>query len=288
MEIAHFILAHNRPKQLERLVNRLIHPGADIYIHLDKKTPIAQFEHLLNYPSVYFAKKRIKVTWGAANMVDAIISTCREIRESGKDFKFINLISGQDYPLQCQHYIHDFLSKNQGTAFMNFEKFDPDWLEAFSRTNQYHFNDFNIPGMFFFQRIVNKLMRPRVFPLGLTLAGRSTWFTLPSEHVYYILDFWDANPKLRNFSKFTWGSDEYLFHTILYNSKYRDNMVNDNLRFIKWEPEKVNPNTLTVNDYEEILASGKLFARKFDANTDEKILDLIDQHIFGQQLVVSG
>jgi hypothetical protein len=286
MEIAHFILAHNRPKQLERLINRLIYPGAAIYIHLDKKTPVGPFEHLLQYPSVHFVKKRVKVTWGAANMFNAIINTCREIRQAGKDFKFINLLSAQDYPLQSQKYIHDFLSRHQHTAFMNFEKFDPDWTEAFSRTNQYHFNDFNIPGIFFFQRIVNKLTPPRVFPLGLTLTGRSTWFTLPAEHVYYMIDYWDSNAKLRSFVKLTWSPDEYLFHTILYNSKYSGNMVNDNLRFIKWEPGKVNPNTLTVNNIEEILSSGKLFARKFDINTDEKVLDLIDEHISGKAVSI--
>jgi hypothetical protein len=36
MKLAHLILAHNQPKQLERLLKRLQHNNADIYIHLDK------------------------------------------------------------------------------------------------------------------------------------------------------------------------------------------------------------------------------------------------------------
>jgi hypothetical protein len=36
MKIAHLILAHKAPAQLERLMRALSHPQADIFIHLDK------------------------------------------------------------------------------------------------------------------------------------------------------------------------------------------------------------------------------------------------------------
>ena len=46
MKLAHLILAHNNPMQLERLVKRLSHPDADVYIHLDSKTDVADFNHI--------------------------------------------------------------------------------------------------------------------------------------------------------------------------------------------------------------------------------------------------
>jgi hypothetical protein len=277
MQIAHLILAHNGPKQLERLVNRLAHPGAVVYIHLDKKTDIGPFEHLQNYPNVFFIKNRVKIYWGSYNMVEATLVAFREIMGSGKDYKFVNLLSGQDYPLKPQKAFHDFLNQNQGTAFMNYLVFETDWHEAVSRINQYHLNNFRIKGKYFFQKILNKMLPERTFPQSLTPVGRSQWFTIPLECANYIVEYWYSNKKLRRFIKLTWAPDEFIFQTILYNSKFKDKMVNENLRFMKWSPGDVSPNTLTSNNASEILNSGKFFSRKFDMNLDPNVLDIIDE-----------
>ena len=64
MRLAHLILAHNNPQQLERLVKRLNHADADVYIHLDAKAPIAEYETIKDLPNTFFVKKRINVVWG--------------------------------------------------------------------------------------------------------------------------------------------------------------------------------------------------------------------------------
>jgi len=279
MEIAHLILAHNRPGQLERLINSLNYPEADIYIHLDKKTLKGPFEHLSDRPNVFFLKKRVEIYWGAYNIVEATLNGFKEIVQSGKGYRFINLLSGQDYPLQSQQYIHHFLSQNQQTAFMNYLKFDPDWAEASARIKKYHFNNFNITGKFLLQKIVNSILPERTIPNELILVGRSQWFTIPLDCVCYIIDYWAKQKKLRNFIKLTWAPDEFIFHTILYNSEFRGKMVNNDLRYIDWSSGKVSPKTLTIDDVGALLSSGKLFARKFDMDTDEKVLDLIDEEI---------
>jgi Core-2/I-Branching enzyme len=277
MQIAHLILAHNGPKQLERLVDRLAHPEAVVYIHLDKKTPIGPFEHLKDYPNVFFIKNRVNIYWGSYNMVEATLVAFKEIIGSGIDFKFVNLLSGQDYPLKPQKTFHDFLSQNQGTAFMNYLVFETDWHEAISRINQYHLNNFRIKGKYFFQKLLNKILPERTFPQSLTPVGRSQWFTIPLECANYIVEYWHSNRKLRRFIKLTWAPDEFIFQTILYNSRYKEKMVNNNLRYMKWSPGDVSPNTLTSNNASEILNSGKFFSRKFDMIVDPKVLDIIDE-----------
>jgi hypothetical protein len=279
MQIAHLILAHNGPKQLERLVSGLAHPGAVVYIHLDKKTAIGPFEHLKNYPNVFFIKNRVKIHWGSYNVIKATLVAFKEIIESGNDYKFVNLLSGQDYPIKPQGDFHNYLDQNINTAFMNYLVFETDWHEAISRINQYHFNNFTIKGRYIFQKIVNKILPERIFPHSLVLVGRSQWFTIPIECVKYIIEYWHGDKKLREFIKLTWAPDEFLFQTILYNSKFKDNIVNDNLRFMKWAPASVSPDTLTVNNATEILESGKFFARKFNETVDAKVLDIIDQQL---------
>jgi hypothetical protein len=277
MKLAHLILAHNQPAQLERLIKRLAHPDADIYIHLDKKTPVAEFEHLQQLPNVFFIQNRVKVYWGSYNIVQATLNGFKEILQSGKAYQFINLLSGQDYPLASATHIHTYLSANEGTAFMSYLLFDPDWAEALPRIEEYHFNNLQIKGRYILQKLVNTLLPKRKLPNGLIPVGRSQWFTIPADCVSYILDYWESHPKLQRFIKLTWAPDEFIFQTILYNSAHKSKMVNDDLRYIDWTEGGVSPKTLGVADEAALLASGKLFARKFDQNKDSAILDLLDK-----------
>jgi hypothetical protein len=278
MKIAHLILAHNYPAQLERLINRLAHPDADVYIHLDKKTLRPQFEHLQQLPNVFFIQNRVKVYWGSYNIVQATLNAFNEILQSGKTYQFINLLSGQDYPLVSSAYIHDYLKANQGTAFMNYALFDPAWTEALPRIREYHLNSLQIKGRYMVQKLINKILPRRTLPNALIPVGRSQWFTISTCHVRYIVDYWESNPHLQRFIKLTWAPDEFIFQTILYNSMYREQMVNNDLRYIDWSESRVSPKTLTIGDAKQLLASGKLFARKFDQNKDVSILNLLDKH----------
>ena len=126
---------------------------------------------------------------------------------------------------------------------------------------------------------MNKLFGQRKLPNDMIPVGRSQWFTIPWECVRYICNYWRDTPKLRHFIKLTWGPDEFIFQTILYNSPYRDAMVNNDLRYIDWSGGGVSPKTLTIDDLEALTTSGQYFARKFDITKDEKLLDAIDQTI---------
>lgn len=279
MKLAHLILAHNQPRQLERLIRRLAHPDADTYIHLDKKTPIADFEHLKDIENVYFIQNRVKVYWGTFAIVQATLNGFNEIIQSGKNYQYVNLLSGQDYPLKPQDAIHQYLEKNAGTAFMDYLLFEPDWREALPRVQSYHFNNLRVPGKFALQGWVNKVMPQRKMPNGLIPVGRSQWFTVPLECVVYMCDYWQKNAALRRFIKLTWAPDEFIFQTILYNSVYKNRMVNDGLRYIDWSNGGVSPKTLTLDDAGALMESGKLFARKFDMDKHAGILDHIDKQI---------
>ncbi|RYY31515.1 MAG: glycosyl transferase, partial [Sphingobacteriaceae bacterium] len=264
MKLAHLILAHSYPQQLKRLINRLAHPDADVYIHLDAKTDMQPFEQLQKLPNVFFVKERAKVHWGTFNIVQATLNGFTEIIRSGRQYSYVNLLSGLDYALKPAVEIHRFLTDNPGNAFMNALVAETHWLEALPRVQQYHFNDWRLPGKYLLQKAVNKILPQRKMPNGLILVGRSQWFTITGEHLKYMLDYWDAHPALRRFIKLTWAPDEFLFQTLLYNSKYKDDIVNNDLRYIDWSAGGVSPKTLTMEDAEAIKNSGKLYARKFD------------------------
>ena len=64
------------------------------------------------------------------------------------------------------------------------------------------------------------------------------------------------------------------FHTILLNSPFKHEIVNDNKRYIDFDDS--HPTILTAKDYEKLKRSGKLFARKFEPKVDKEILDKLD------------
>ena len=76
--------------------------------------------------------------------------------------------------------------------------------------------------------------------------------------------------------KYTWGSDEFLIATIVMNSPFKDQVINNNLRCITWSDGIANPKVLTVSDLNLLKSSSKFYARKFDITIDTGILDEID------------
>jgi hypothetical protein len=277
MKIAHLILCHSNPNQLSRLVKRLMHEDAHFYIHLDKKTDIAPFLFLAEMPRVFFVKKREKVYWGSYSIVQATLNGFEEILDSDITYGYINLLSGQDYSLKSTQAIHDFFKQNQGKAFMHFLSVEDEWQEAIPRITKYHLTDYNFPGRHKVERWMSAIMPKRKFPLSLAPMGRSQWFTIAPHFAAYILAYLKREPKLAQFFKLTWAPDEMIFQTILYNSPLKSDMVNDNFRYIDWPAGKASPKTLTMADAGNLLASGKLFGRKFSPDVDNEILDLLDK-----------
>ncbi len=279
MKLVHLILAHTAPVQLERMITKLAHPDADIYVHVDKKAPIENYLHLEGVNNTYFVKKRTKVGWGTYSMVEATICSIKEIQQTAKPYQYFNLLSGQDYPLTASSSLHKFLDENSGPAYMNYLQMDTEWREALPRIESYHFHNWRISGKYMMQLVVNALLPKRKFPLGFTPMGRSQWFTIPMDCIEYIMEVWKKNPQLRQFIKWTWAPDEFIFQTILYNSPYKGRMVNKDLRYIDWSAGGVSPKTLTMADADAILNSGEFYARKFDLKRDALVFDAIDEKI---------
>ena len=282
MKVVHLIMAHNLPlpEQMARFINRLRHPDAIIYVHMDLKFDVTSFkQYFAQYPDVRFIKNREKVYWAGYSMIQATVSSFKEILEEQKDFDYLNLLSGQDYLLKPIQEFHHFLEQHPGKAFMHTLDVKTEWQEAIGRVEEYHLNSFRFPGKYVLQQFLNKIMPKRTMPGNMIAVGRSQWFTLSRKHIKYIVEELARNKELVRFFKLSWAPDEMIFQTILYNSPFRTDMVNDNLRYIDWSEGNKNPKTFTSEDFEPIMQSGKFFARKFSSSHDVKILDLIDQQL---------
>lgn len=279
MRIAHLILTHGKPNQLKRLVEKLLYDGDSVFIYVDLKTPINEYNFFQSYSNVYFIQNRIKIYWGSYRMIQATINACKEIIATGIAFDYVNLLSGQDYPLKSGAYIHRFLENNPGKAFMEFYRISDEWTEAIPRLEKYHLVNYPFKGVYQLELFLNFLLPRRKLPVQWVAVGRSQWFTITLQHAQYVIDYLEKHPSVKRFFQFTWGSDEFVFQTVLFNSPHKNEMVNDNLRYIDWSEKKASPKIFTMQDAEMLLRSDKLFARKFNKEIDEEIFNYIDTHI---------
>lgn len=276
MKIAHLILVHKNPQQVMHLIETMQHPCFDFFIHVDKKADEEAFRKLSNN-QIYFIKKRVSVFWAGYGTIEATLNGFRQIL-TGK-YDYINVISGQDFPLKPADKIYSFIETNAGKEFITCESIENEWIEAAPRVKEYHFINWKIPGKYTFAKLYTKLMPARKFPLPYHIVGRANWFTITTIAAKYILDFLEKNPKVNQYFKYCWGADEFFFATILYNSDFK-NAIEDNLVYVDWTGQtKGHPRILEKKDLNKLLLSNKLFARKFDVNVDPEIIDLLNQHL---------
>ncbi len=279
--LAHLLLAHRPTEQLYRLLRQLVQPDCTVFIHVDMKSDIQHFESLIdNYPQVHLIKDRIRVNWGGFSMVEATLASLREILSTDSQYEFINLLSESDYPLTNHNSVMSFLRRHPGKSFMEYEKEgSPWWLESQARIKKFHLTDVRLKRKHFIERLLNTISPGRKIPEQMELIGRSQWFILAKHHADYILQVVDEKPIIRQFFRYTWGADEFFFQTLLYNSPFRNEIINDNLRYIDWSESQPGPKILTIKDFEALKNSGKFYARKFDARVDSLILDRLDELI---------
>ncbi len=276
MKIAHLILAHKQPAQLERLIRALDHPAAVFFIHIDKKADETAFRYLTSAANVHFIQQRASIYWAGYGTIQATLNGFQEIAADRYDY--INVISAQDFPLKPAAEIYQYLLERRGTEFITCESIDDEWSEAAPRVRKYHLINWRIPGKYRLEKWVNLLLPKRKFPVDYAVVGRANWFTLSQPAAQYILDFVQQNPRYVRYFKYCWGADEFFFATILYNSFYKNRIV-PNLVYVDWLPGKGHPEIITSDKLDALTASGKLFARKFDSAVDAQVLDLLEEWI---------
>jgi hypothetical protein len=118
----------------------------------------------------------------------------------------------------------------------------------------------------------------RAVPSAFRLFTGSAWVALTRSFMEYCIHGYDNLPRtmLMYYTNFV-SSPEGYFHTVLCNSQeFRNTTVNHDLHYIAWDtPPKQHPLSLTVDDLQNMTASGAAFARKFD--NEDPVLDKIDE-----------
>lgn len=78
------------------------------------------------------------------------------------------------------------------------------------------------------------------------------FWMLSMEAAIYVVNTVEGDNKLKKFFSLCWGTDEFVFQTILMNSPYKDKILNENYLYIDWSLGGANPKILDETDFTPI------------------------------------
>jgi Core-2/I-Branching enzyme len=297
-KVTYFIASHTNPDQVARLVSRLRRdsPASFVLVHHDESQTHLAPERFAADPQVAVVPQALEVEWGGFSQVEMVLHGIESLLASGRDFDWLVLLSGQDYPIRPIAEFESDLARLGDGAIAYEEQTRlldryilgwhrvPPWFEnrltnaLFSRLSR--FNERQPFVRFVSGRVGCRFgVRPRRSPFGGSLQPYkgTTWWTLSRRCVEYVRDFVRDNPSFVEwYRRRTLMPDESFFQTILFNAgSFR--LRNDDGRYVRWDPpDAASPVVLRSEDLGNLLRSGKYFGRKFDDRVDAAVLDRLD------------
>jgi len=276
MKHGFLISAYKNGKTIIELINQLDSADSFFYIHIDKKSPLFEspdIQEIKTKPNVFFIENRIKVNWGGFSHLKAIICLVREALKN-EELSYLHLMSDSCLPIKTRKEIFDYFEKHSGKEFIEYLSLpSPNWAGGgLVRITRYHLHDFiNLRSKLkkriekYFVKLQAIIGIKRRLPTDFqNYYGGCTYWSLSRNFLGYAVNYIDQNPRFYEAFKHSFCAEEILIHTLLLNSPFVDNVMNDNLRYIDWENRNGNrPANLDDSDLPKLLSTEKLFARKF-------------------------
>lgn len=275
MKQAILITAYKNYHHLEEIIH-CFDSNFELYIHLDKKSKISDIElaNLRKYDIVKLLEQKYKVNWGGFNHLKSILYLSEQAYKN-PDNRYFHLITGHDFPIKQASYFVEFFKNNdiEYLEYCSIPKIGAADNGNMDRIEYYNFYDvwnFKIHKQFEKIRLVIRLQKRLGFKRKISsrmpkLYGGSTYWSLSRECVSYVLEFTKKNRFVLNRFKHTLCAEEFYFQTVIMNSDFASKVANDNLRHIDWVARNGNnPAVLDKTDYEKLIHSNAIFARKFE------------------------
>lgn len=277
MDTAFVMLAHRNPGQIARLCDRL--SPARVVLHLDPSGAAVPPDTL---PANVTLIPGRPLSWAGWTQVEATLRGFEEALGGGPEF--IVTLSGQDYPLRPVAAIDAFLAEHR-SSFISTFTLPFEYWGRFGGLDRAHLVNLTWRGR---ERI--PLPIPRRLPLGMRAYGGSAFFCIRADAARHVCDLVRERPRIARFFKHTWLPIELFVPTVVANSPYAEQNINESLWHIEWPADRgSHPEVLTTAALERLRRSAagpstvngparvKLFARKFDADVDAAVLDRIDE-----------
>ncbi len=265
MKHAFLIIAHTEPKLFMTLISMLDHQDCDIYIHVDRKADIRLFKHTTaRYSELYFLDDRIDVRWGHYSQIQTELKLFEAAHKKGI-YSYYHLMSGIDMPIKPIEQILKWFEENNGYEYLGGK---PAGRKYHKRMHRRYFfisrkRNYATTLILAFQKMLGiKWNRKTEVWMG------HNWGSFTHGFITELLKHTDW---IESHFKYSFCGDE-LYKPTLMRHLGIEERDHGSLRHIDWK--RGNPYTFGNDDFDELMNSEKLFARKFSSNQMEVIYRL--------------
>ena len=283
---AFLITAFKNQDQLVKLIQSL-NENALVFVHIDKKSKELSMEQLtsLQLKNTLFISK-YNIPWGGYAHLLAIL-TLLKLALADERVTFLHTISGQDIRICPWQQIEERFS-NCDNIYMTCtpaEDLPPKTKLRFQRhivTSRY------IPIKGFVKKInktYDKLQKKfhvkysTIKPFDAIYKGM-IWCSMPREAAEYPMNFIRKIPVFLRTLRHVSLPEEFFFQSIFMQSQYRKNVVPNNLRYTDWVKRYGSrPAFLDGTDFDKVIASDCIFARKIDPVISKELVEKIDEYL---------
>ncbi len=292
MRIAFIMLCHKNPDQINKLIKKLSEfSDADLYIHVDMnhseiRDQIKKQGNVKLVPE----NRSFNIKWGSVDIVKATLQLIREAKDSSKQYDYIWLISGQDYPICSVAEIENRLSERAGMNYIEcittgdkqydrykklYEVSYPSWING----NNVAVKSIKRIYMILtggYQHTFSPFVREKTFDFDFSFG--SQWWVLTSAAAFEILEYNDRHPEILKYYEKSIIPDECFFQSMFMRGSHKDKRAM-NLTFINWGKNRRSPEILTIEDSEKIDEARKkfCFARKFEMEQSTPLIEYIEE-----------
>ena len=278
------ITSYKDQENLLRLINKLGN-SFNIYIHIDKKSKQIHESEFKKYNNIYVVKK-YRITWGSYNHIRAIIHLATKALNN-KENNYFHIISGQDYLIMPTEQLKKQFN-NCKDIYMNVTSRKEMSTNILNRFKKGTFNA-SISPKSKITKIIDPIYRFLRQKDGIgefkKIYKGVIWSSMPREALQYTLDYYLSNKSFKKDLKHCIIPEEFLFQTILMNSKFKENIINDDRRYTDWSNRNGSkPAYLDMSDYKKIISTKDVWIRKVDSTISKELLNKIDRIEKGKEV----
>ena len=295
-KIAFLVLAHTDAKHFKKLIQALDY-NCDIYVHIDKKSDLSTFKAEVKSNNVFFLEDRIYVSWASISTNDAELKLIKEALKQKNKYSHAIFLSGADYPIKSMKEIYNFFSSQPNREFIKFidmrnspqhymKQISQKWFkESFFNSNNPTINTVD-KGVRF---ILNKLKIKNKWDSEIIPYFGSNWCALTMNCCEYVYNYHKKNTWYRKMNIYTFSPEEHFIHTIVGNSPFKESSIGvqkyegrgtyrlANLHIL----DKSLSKWYTIDDWQEIIDSDKLFVRKVRSADSSELISRINRELLG-------
>ena len=281
---AYLIMAHGNWQVLEKMMELLDDERNDFFLHLDSS------HGAIPDPTKWITKSTVTIIeencirWADYSQIDTELQLFKKAYLSRNGYSFYHLLSGSDFPIKPKNYIYDFFENNIGKNYIGIVPYETEY--SLNHVRYYHLftgmrgyrNSKMLKGLDRVLQYAQKMVGiNRLKEANLRMVDGWAWVSISPDYLLYILK---NEHKIRSIFSKSIASDEMALQTMAFNDPRwyatlacTEDLKQGSMRFIDWQRGKPYTWGQDQSDYEILMKSPYIFARKFD----QKYMWIVDQ-----------